>query len=194
MGVLLFILAAPFRWEWGTCAVGPRLEYNTDETNTMLEVIRYQVLLACDWEEGDDDEWDDDEERSSSYRRPPRPLCRYREPREGHRTGLWWLCKDPPSDDDFEPPRHSDLGSSFEPFAGVTSLQKRVLDYYTENGSGGDGCTTASVAASLGLDIGQVKAAVEFLSSRHDLHSTIDEDHHRSIYLPKKLRRHVDSD
>ena len=102
---------------------------------------------------------------------------------------------DPPSDDDFEPPRHSGGGgSSFEPFAGVTSLQKRVLDYYTENGSGGDGCTTASVAASLGLDLGQVKAAVEFLSSRHDLHSTIDEDHHRSIYLPKKLRRHVDSD
>ena len=84
--------------------------------------------------------------------------------------------------------------SGFADFAGVTSLQKRVLDYYTENGSGGDGCTTASVAASLGLDIGQVKAAVEFLSSRHDLHSTIDEDHHRSIYLPKKLRRHVDSD
>ena len=192
MGVLLYILAAPFRWEGGSAAVGPALEYNTDEANTMLEVIRHHVLLACDWEEGD--EWDGDDERDSSYGRPPRPLCRYREPREGHRTGLWWLCKDPPSDDDFEPPRHSGGGSSFEPFAGVTSLQKRVLDYYTENGSGGDGCNTASVAASLGLDIGQVKAAVEFLSSRHDLHSTIDEDHHRSIYLPKKLRRHVDSD
>ena len=102
MGVLLYILAAPFRWEWGTCAVGPRLEYNT-EANTMLEVIRHHVLLACDWEEGFEDEWDD--ERDSSYGRPPRPLCRYREPREGHRTGLWWLCKDPPSDDDFEPPR-----------------------------------------------------------------------------------------
>ena len=87
------------------------------------------------------------------------------------------------------------LGSSDDDDdGGVTSLQKRVLDYYTENGSGGDGCTTASVAASLGLDIGQVKAAVEFLSSEHHLHSTIDEDHHRSIYLPKKLRRHVDSD
>ena len=77
---------------------------------------------------------------------------------------------------------------------GATALQKRVLDYYTENGSGGDGCNTASVAASLGLDIGQVKAAVEFLSSEGRLYSTIDEDHHRSIYLPKKLRRHVDSD
>ena len=159
----------------------------------MLEVIRHHVLLACDWEEEDEDEWDDDE-RDSSFGKPPRPLRRYREPREGHRTGLWWLGKDPPSDDDFEPPRHSGGGSSFEPFAGVTSLQKRVLDYYTENGSGGDGCTTASVAASLGLDIGQVKAAVEFLSSEHHLHSTIDEDHHRSIYLPKKSRRHVDSD
>jgi hypothetical protein len=193
MGVLLYVLAAPFRWEGGSAAVGPALEYR-DEANTMLMVIRHQMLLACEWEEGGEDEWDADDERDSSYGRPPRPLCRYREPREGHRTGLWWLGKDPPSEDDFEPPPHSGGGSSFEPFAGVTSLQKRVLDYYTENGAGGDGCTTASVAASLGLDIGQVKAAVEFLSSRHDLHSTIDEDHHRSIYLPKKLRRHVDSD
>ena len=68
----------------------------------MLEVIRHHVLLACDWEEGDEGEWDD--ERDSSYGRPPRPLCRYRLPAEGHRTGLWWLGKDPPSDDDFEPP------------------------------------------------------------------------------------------
>ena len=99
MGVLLYILAAPFRWEWGSPAVGPALDHTTDEGNTMLEVIRHQVLLACEWEEGDEDEWDDDDERYSSYGKPPRPLCRYREPREGHRTGLWWLCKDPPRDD-----------------------------------------------------------------------------------------------
>jgi hypothetical protein len=111
MGVLLYILAAPFRWEWGTDAVGPELEHN-DQVNTMLEVIRHQVLLACDWEEGDEDEWDDDDERYSSYWKPPRPLCRYREPREGHRTGLWWLGKDPPSEDDFEPPPHSGGGSN----------------------------------------------------------------------------------
>ena len=105
MGVLLYILAAPFRWELGTDAVGPRLEYRTEEVNTMLEVIRHQVLLACEWEEGDGDEWDADDERYSSFGKPPRPLRRYREPREGHRTGLWWLGKDPPSEDDFEPPR-----------------------------------------------------------------------------------------
>ena len=105
MGVLLYILAAPFRWEWGSPAVGPALDHTTDEGNTMLEVIRHQVLLACEWEEGDEDEWDEDE-RYSSFGKPPRPLCRYREPRGGHRTGLWWLCKDPPSEDDFEPPRH----------------------------------------------------------------------------------------
>ncbi len=75
------------------------------------------------------------------------------------------------------------LGSSGAVGAdGMTSLQKRVLDYYTENGTGGDGCNTDSVAASLGLDIGQVKAAVEFLSSEGRLYSTIDEDDHRSIY------------
>ena len=69
----------------------------------MLEVIRHQVLLACEWEE--EDEWDDDE-RHSSFGKPPEPLCRYRFPAENHRTGLWWLGKDPPSEDDFEPPRH----------------------------------------------------------------------------------------
>ena len=63
---------------------------------------------------------------------------------------------------------------------GMTSLQKRVLDYYTENGTGDEGCNTDSVAASLGLDLGQVKAAVEFLSSEGHLYSTIDEDHHKS--------------
>ena len=78
----------------------------------MLEVIRHQVLLACEWEEEDGDEWDADDERYSSFGRPPRPLYRYREPREGHRTGLWWLCKDPPSDDDFEPPPRPGGGSS----------------------------------------------------------------------------------
>ena len=83
---------------------------------------------------------------------------------------------------EFAPVGTVGLGSSDDgDDGGVTSLQKRVLDYYTENGT----CTTNSVAASLGLDIGQVKAAVEFLSSEHHLHSTIDEDHHGSIYLPK---------
>ena len=43
-----------------------------------------------------------------------------------------------------------------------------------------EGCNTDSVAASLGLDLGQVKAAVEFLSSEGHLYSTIDEDHHKS--------------
>ena len=71
----------------------------------------------------------------------------------------------------------------------MTSLRKRVLDYYTENGAGDEGCNVNVVAASLGLDIGQVKAAVEFLSSEGHLYSTIDEDHHRSIYLPKSSRR-----
>jgi hypothetical protein len=111
MGVLLYILAAPFRWEWGSPAVGPALDHTTDEGNTMLEVIRHQVLLACEWEEGDEDEWDEDE-RYSSFGKPPRPLCRYCLPDEEHRTGLWWLGKEPPSEDDFEPPRHSGGGSS----------------------------------------------------------------------------------
>ena len=78
---------------------------------------------------------------------------------------------------EFAPVGTVGLGSSDDgDDGGVTSLQKRVLDYYTENGT----CTTNSVAASLGLDLGQVKAAVEFLSSEGHLYSTIDEDHHKS--------------
>ena len=37
MGVLLYVLAAPFRWQCAS-AVGPALEYR-DEANTMLEVF-----------------------------------------------------------------------------------------------------------------------------------------------------------
>ena len=48
---------------------------------------------------------------------------------------------------------------------GMTSLQKRVLDYYTENGTKATRNNTDSVAF-FGLDLGQVKAAVEFARAR----------------------------
>ena len=63
---------------------------------------------------------------------------------------------------------------------GVTSLQKRVLDYYTENGTSDEGCAIANVAGGLGLDMGLVKNAVDALSSEGFLYSTIDDDHHKS--------------
>ena len=36
------------------------------------------------------------------------------------------------------------------------------------------------VAAALGIPLGEVKAAVEFLKSEGHLYSTIDEDHHKA--------------
>ena len=69
---------------------------------------------------------------------------------------------------------------------GLTSLQKRVLDYHTEHGGTSDdccnveGCDVNDVAAGLGLPLVVVQAAVEFLSSEGHLYSTIDEDHHKS--------------
>jgi len=63
---------------------------------------------------------------------------------------------------------------------GVTSLQQRVLDYYTEHGTSDEGCATANVASGLGIDLAMVKSAVDSLSSEGFLYSTIDDDHHKS--------------
>jgi len=63
---------------------------------------------------------------------------------------------------------------------GMTSLQKRTLDYYTEHGTSDEGCDVNNVAAGLGIELAQIKAAVDFLSSEGHLYSTIDDDHHKS--------------
>jgi replication factor A2 len=62
----------------------------------------------------------------------------------------------------------------------MTSLQKRTLDYYTEHGTSDEGCDVNNVAAGLGIELAQIKAAVDFLSSEGHLYSTIDDDHHKS--------------
>jgi len=90
--------------------------------------------------------------------------------------------------------RQSSFGASFAPQTagvsaggggdddalGLTSLQRRVFDYYTVNGTGDEGCEVNSVAAGLSLDLGTVKMAVDFLASEGHLYSTIDDDHHKS--------------
>ena len=62
----------------------------------------------------------------------------------------------------------------------VTTLQQRVLNYYTIHGTSDVGCDVNDVAAGLGMPLLFVMAAVDLLSSEGQLHSTIDEDHHKS--------------
>ena len=62
----------------------------------------------------------------------------------------------------------------------ATTLQQRVLNYYTIHGTSDIGCDVNDVAAGLGMSLVLVKAAVNFLSSEGHLYSTIDEDHHKS--------------
>ena len=62
----------------------------------------------------------------------------------------------------------------------ATTLQQRVLNYYTIHGTSGVGCDVNDVAAGLGMPLLFVMAAVDLLSSEGQLHSTIDEDHHKS--------------
>ena len=59
-------------------------------------------------------------------------------------------------------------------------LQRRVLDYYTQHATSDVGIAMNTVAASLGVDLARVRAAVAFLVRRGYLYSTIDDDHHKS--------------
>ena len=63
---------------------------------------------------------------------------------------------------------------------GLNPFQQRVLDYYTQHATSDVGLATNAVAASLGVNLARLRAAVAFLSRKDYLYSTIDEDHHKS--------------
>ena len=65
--------------------------------------------------------------------------------------------------------------------SGLDYYQK-VFNFYTTEGTGDEGCDDNFVARSLAMDLDQVKDIIEFLSSKGDLYSTIDDDHHKSIH------------
>ena len=65
-------------------------------------------------------------------------------------------------------------------FAGLTSLERRVVDYHNEHGAGDEGCLVNAVAAGLGVELALVRTTVEYLCSEGHLYTTIDEDHHKS--------------
>ena len=62
----------------------------------------------------------------------------------------------------------------------ATTLQQRVLNYYTIHGTSNVGCDVNDVAAGLCIDLAKVRSAVDFLEGEGELYSTIDEDHHKS--------------
>ncbi|CAH0365237.1 unnamed protein product [Pelagomonas calceolata] len=69
----------------------------------------------------------------------------------------------------------------------VTTLQQRVLNYYTIHGTSYEGCNMNDVAASLGIDLAKVRSAVDFLEDEGELYSTIDEDHHKFTMEEEEL-------
>ena len=64
--------------------------------------------------------------------------------------------------------------------AGLTSLERRVVDYHNEHGAGDEGCHVNAVAAGLGVELALVRRTVDYLCSEGFLYSTLDEDHHKS--------------
>ena len=65
--------------------------------------------------------------------------------------------------------------------ADLTSLERRVIDYHNEHGTGNDeGCHVNAVAAGLGEELALVRTAVHYLRSEGHLYSTTDDDHHKS--------------
>ena len=69
----------------------------------------------------------------------------------------------------------------------VTTLQQRVLNYYTIHGTSADGCDVNDVAAGLCIDLAKVRSAVDFLEGEGELYSTIDEDHHKFTMEKEEL-------
>ena len=74
----------------------------------------------------------------------------------------------------------SPTGRQGHRFAGLTSLERRVVDYHNEHGAGDEGCHVNAVAAGLGLELAIVRRTVDFLCSEGHLYSTLDDDHHKS--------------
>ena len=76
--------------------------------------------------------------------------------------------------------------------ADLTSLERRVIDYHNEHGTGDDvGCHVNAVAAGLGEELALVRTAVHYLRSEGHLYSTTDDDHHKSTSEPWDWTVHV---
>ena len=69
--------------------------------------------------------------------------------------------------------------------ADLTSLERRVIDYHNDHGTGDDvGCHVNAVAAGLGEELALVRTAVHYLRSEGHLYSTTDDHHHKSTSEP----------
>lgn len=68
--------------------------------------------------------------------------------------------------------------------SGLTAIQRKVLDYYTENGTGDEGLNIEFVIQQcshlFNFTAIDVKNAVNVLTSEGHLYSTLDDDHHKS--------------
>jgi len=66
----------------------------------------------------------------------------------------------------------------------LTSIQRKVLDYYNQNGTGDEGLNINFVISNccplFNCSAADVKAAVDVLISEGHLYSTLDDDHHKS--------------
>lgn len=64
----------------------------------------------------------------------------------------------------------------------LNEIQKSVMEIIDQHGAGEMGCEFGAVKAQLGnrFDEGQLREAIEFLSSEGHLYSTIDEDHFKA--------------
>ena len=69
-------------------------------------------------------------------------------------------------------------------FAGLTSLERRVVNYHNEHGTSDEGCHVNAVAAGLGVELAVVRRTVDYLCSEGHLYSSLDDDHHKSTSEP----------
>lgn len=80
-------------------------------------------------------------------------------------------------DDEFGMIAASSGASTFE------ADRQRVLDFYSAEGTGEEGCQVGYVAGALGMDAVRLRQIVDFLESEGQLYATLD-NYHKSIYEP----------
>ena len=81
-------------------------------------------------------------------------------------------------DDEFGMIAASSGASTFE------ADRQRVLDFYSAEGTGEEGCQVGYVAGALGMDAVRLRQIVDFLESEGQLYATLNDDYHKSIYEP----------
>ncbi|KAH8075268.1 RNA polymerase II transcription regulator recruiting protein [Aureococcus anophagefferens] len=142
----------------GFCAEAPKRGY----TRRVQPAPPAHALLAAIAEAPPPPEEEEEESSDDELLSPPGPA----------------MSDTESEDDEFGMIAASSGASTFE------ADRQRVLDFYSAEGTGEEGCQVGYVAGALGMDAVRLRQIVDFLESEGQLYATLNDDYHKSIYEP----------